>query len=179
MDDLDLVVGLINTIDARILLEGRPGDVEAYRAILRANGQSGLACQLNDSDLECLRWLSAELRAVFETADARVAARRLNSLLCRHNLVPQLQVNAEGAVGFCWGAGYFGYTVLVARLIGSLIEHVTANGPSRLGVCAATPCERVFVDRSRPGVRKFCTEACNNRVAAMAYYRRRRALRGR
>jgi predicted RNA-binding Zn ribbon-like protein len=44
----------------------------------------------------------------------------------------------------------------------------------RLGVCAAPACDRVFVDVSRNGTKRFCTEACQSRVKAAAHRARQR-----
>jgi predicted RNA-binding Zn ribbon-like protein len=39
----------------------------------------------------------------------------------------------------------------------------------RLGVCSAERCDRVYVDTSRNGSRRFCSTACQNRVKAAAF----------
>lgn len=39
----------------------------------------------------------------------------------------------------------------------------------RLGVCTAERCDRVYVDTSRNGTRRFCSTACQNRVKAAAF----------
>ncbi|HWN33719.1 MAG TPA: CGNR zinc finger domain-containing protein [Pseudonocardia sp.] len=44
----------------------------------------------------------------------------------------------------------------------------------RLGVCSAPQCDRVFVDTSRNGAKRFCSTACQNRVKAAAFRARRR-----
>ncbi|WP_034273677.1 CGNR zinc finger domain-containing protein [Haloechinothrix halophila] len=44
----------------------------------------------------------------------------------------------------------------------------------RLGVCTASACDRVFVDTSRNGTRRFCSTACQNRVKAAAFRERKR-----
>jgi predicted RNA-binding Zn ribbon-like protein len=44
----------------------------------------------------------------------------------------------------------------------------------RLGVCEAPACDRVFVDVSRNGPRRFCSTACQNRVKAAAHRSRAR-----
>lgn len=44
----------------------------------------------------------------------------------------------------------------------------------RLGVCTASACDRVFVDTSRNGTKRFCSTACQNRVKAAAFRARRR-----
>nr|WP_281353576.1 CGNR zinc finger domain-containing protein [Phytoactinopolyspora mesophila] len=44
----------------------------------------------------------------------------------------------------------------------------------RLGICTAPMCDRVFVDTSRNGARRFCSTACQNRVKAAAFRARQR-----
>jgi predicted RNA-binding Zn ribbon-like protein len=39
----------------------------------------------------------------------------------------------------------------------------------RLGVCTAALCDRVYVDNSRSGTRRFCSTSCQNRVKAAAF----------
>jgi predicted RNA-binding Zn ribbon-like protein len=39
----------------------------------------------------------------------------------------------------------------------------------RLGVCTADRCDRVYVDTSRNGTRRFCSTACQNRIKAAAF----------
>ncbi|MDT7776300.1 MAG: hypothetical protein QOC67_5224, partial [Pseudonocardiales bacterium] len=46
----------------------------------------------------------------------------------------------------------------------------------RLGVCSAQECDRVFVDVSRDGTKRFCSTACQNRVKAAAFRARQREL---
>jgi predicted RNA-binding Zn ribbon-like protein len=44
----------------------------------------------------------------------------------------------------------------------------------RPGICSAPSCDRVFVDTSRNGTKRFCTTACQNRVKAAAFRARQR-----
>ncbi|WP_131742342.1 CGNR zinc finger domain-containing protein [Actinomadura roseirufa] len=39
----------------------------------------------------------------------------------------------------------------------------------RLGVCTAAHCDRVYVDTSRNGTRRYCSTACQNRVKTAAF----------
>jgi predicted RNA-binding Zn ribbon-like protein len=43
----------------------------------------------------------------------------------------------------------------------------------RLGICDAERCDRVYVDTSKNGTRRFCSAACQNRVKAAAFRARR------
>lgn len=43
--------------------------------------------------------------------------------------------------------------------------HLTTRGVTRLGRCAADPCERVVVDVTRNGRQRYCSVRCANRAA--------------
>lgn len=45
----------------------------------------------------------------------------------------------------------------------------------RLGLCNAPACDRVYVDVSRNGTRRFCSTACQNRVKTAAFRARKAA----
>jgi predicted RNA-binding Zn ribbon-like protein len=45
----------------------------------------------------------------------------------------------------------------------------------RLGICNAAGCDRIYVDISRNGTRRFCSTACQNRVKAAAFRARKTA----
>jgi predicted RNA-binding Zn ribbon-like protein len=175
MNDLDLAVELINTVYAL----GDPPDAltstGVYSDILTGAGQHQLAGELKDSDVGRLRALRERLRAVFHAQPALQAAGLVNALLREAAAVPQLTPGPDMTLRLDWGAGRHGYDALAARLPGALAGQIAARGISRLGICAAAPCTCVFVDRSRPGTRKYCCDQCNDRVAAAAYYHRKRS----
>ncbi|MHB1430961.1 MAG: CGNR zinc finger domain-containing protein [Streptosporangiaceae bacterium] len=58
---------------------------------------------------------------------------------------------------------------------------VVLGGPlhDRLGVCTAPHCDRVYVDVSRNGTRRFCSTACQNRVKTAAFRARQAAATAR
>lgn len=175
MNDLDLAVELVNTVYA---LDDPPDGLTStgvYRDILAGAGQGQLAGELEDRDLGRLRALRERLRAVFHAQTAEQAAGLVNALLREAAAVPQLAAGPDGNLRLAWGPGRHGYDALAARLPGALASQIAAHGISRLGICAGAPCTCVFVDRSRPGTRKYCCDQCNDRVAAAAYYHRRRS----
>ena len=117
--------------------------------------------------------LAAAVRPVFDqvaSGDLNTAARTVNALLARYQPSPYLDrhdgqpwhLHFHGnnpADRSGWGAGI---SVGLASVLGS--EHA-----DRLGVCTAAACDRVFVDLSRNGTRRFCSTACQNRVKAAAH----------
>jgi predicted RNA-binding Zn ribbon-like protein len=50
-----------------------------------------------------------------------------------------------------------------------------SSAHDRLDVCQAPACDRVYVDVSRNGARRFCSTACQNRVKAAAFRERSRS----
>jgi predicted RNA-binding Zn ribbon-like protein len=53
-----------------------------------------------------------------------------------------------------------------------LARVVGAGEARRLGTCADVGCERVFIDVSKNGSRRFCSTTCQNRVKAAAFRER-------
>jgi predicted RNA-binding Zn ribbon-like protein len=129
--------------------------------------------RLTDSESRELAAQSPLLRPVFEAQaddDPNRAAAVLNDLMAtlgtkprleRHDGEPwHLHVHAhDGSTVENWLASYaFGLAVVIGS------EHA-----DRLGVCVARECDRVYVDVSRNGRRRFCSTACQSRTKAAAY----------
>jgi predicted RNA-binding Zn ribbon-like protein len=147
-----------------------PHDNELAKALaagLRARGR------MDATQARKLVAAAARLRIVFEQADRGdidAAARTVNALLDELRPTPYL----ERHDGEAWHLHYHGRdqdfadgwaascAIALATVLGS--EHA-----DRLGVCSAVVCDRVFVDVSRNGTRRFCSTACQNRVKAAAH----------
>ncbi|MCX4095774.1 CGNR zinc finger domain-containing protein [Nocardia sp. alder85J] len=174
--DLDLAVELVNTVYPLATPPDRLTGVEHFRGILRDVGDHTLAGQLADTDLTALRDLRARVRAVFAADTAPAAATAANAVLQDGGRAPRMVAAPDGTLRLDWVGEARGLTALAARLAAALTGHLTTHGLGRLGVCAAAPCDCVFVDRTRPGTRKYCCDACNDRAAAGHYRRRRSAV---
>lgn len=145
----------------------------------RRRAEAILETTLTPGEGEGIAELAARLRPVFEAAgegDADGAALLVNELLQRYRPAPYLarhdgpawhlhyhSPDADRAAS--WGAGC---AAALASVLGSAAW-------DRLGVCSAPRCDRVFVDLSRNGSRRFCSTACQNRTKAAALRARRRA----
>src|SRR5208282_322808 len=141
----------------------------AVAAVLRAAG--GREATWEEAAELC--FVAAELRGVFEAVSAGVvddAARQVNALLIRTGARPELERHdgqswhlhfhaADNSVPDGWAAGCA--TGLAVVLSGS--------GADRLGVCTAPGCDRVYVDASRNGTRRYCSTSCQNRVKTAAF----------
>ncbi|MEV6206141.1 CGNR zinc finger domain-containing protein [Kitasatospora sp. NPDC051914] len=174
-DDLDLAVALVNSACPLAEPADRLDDPDHLRRAFADLGEPALAADTAPDDLPSLRLLRDRLRGVFAADSTASAARLLNGLLRESNAVPQLPTDGEGPLRLDWGADRRGYPALAARLPGALAAYVAEHGVRRLGSCAAAPCSCVFVDRTRPGNRRFCCDQCTDRAAASAYRGRRRA----
>lgn len=173
--DLDLAVALINT---RWILSDPPDrltDVRIYQDILSAAGDSTLASQLRPSDLAELRSLRSQLNDVFTSGSVEVAVRTIEPLLRAADV--SIRLVARAGTAYCDpAAGQKGMTALRTRLLSAVAAHLIRNGITRLGICDATPCNCVYVDRTRSRTRRYCSDTCNDRAAAAAHRRRKRRI---
>ena len=117
--------------------------------------------------------VAAELRTVFEavaSGDVDAAARQVNTLLAATGAHPWLDRHdgepwhlhfhgAQDSLVTGWAAGC---ATGLAVVLGSDLQ-------GRIGVCTAPRCDRVYVDTSRNGTRRFCSISCQNRVKTAAF----------
>jgi len=135
--------------------------------------------EVSEAEAEAFGSVAADLRAVFTAvADGDIdnAAHRVNGILAATGAHPALERHDgepwhihfrsadETSPVKGWAAGCA--TGLAVVLGGELYD--------RLGVCTAPHCDRVYVDTSRNGSRRYCSTACQNRVKT-ATFRQRRA----
>ena len=117
-----------------------------------------------------------QARAVFEALDVGDedrAAEVVNAMLRRTEAHPELDRRPDGG----WSIHFHGPDTTFARgwaagIAAGLAMAVGGDLGSRLGVCDAPTCDRVWVDRSRNTHRRFCSTRCQNRVKAAAHRRR-------
>lgn len=117
--------------------------------------------------------VAARLRAVFTAVagdDIDNAATRVNALLEETHARPTLErhdgepwhLHFHGIGGTTAGDWAASCATGLAIVLGSEFS-------DRLGICTAPHCDRVYVDVSRNGTRRFCTTACQNRVKTAAF----------
>ncbi|MHB1525460.1 MAG: CGNR zinc finger domain-containing protein [Candidatus Dormibacteria bacterium] len=139
----------------------------------------GVGSELSVQDVEGLFAVASRLRTVFEAAalaDADLAAITVNTLLQDYHAAPQLArhdgepwhlhfQSQEKEAGRARARGATCATAL-AIVIGS-------RGMSRMGICQASRCDRVYIDTSRNGSRHFCSSSCLSRQKVAAFRARR------
>jgi predicted RNA-binding Zn ribbon-like protein len=135
--------------------------------------------QVSVAEAAALRPVATAIRAVFDAVAAGhtdAAARLVNEMLASTGARPRLDRHdgepwhlhfhgAEDSLGTRWAAGC---ATGLAVVLGS-------ESRGRLGVCGAPRCDRVFVDTSRNGTRRFCSTSCQNRVKAASFRAAHRA----
>jgi hypothetical protein len=170
-------VALVNTATPG-LRRGRAYQPPAGAALRDAVGEAIAAGRTVDAPMSGGRVpafvaLATDIRPVFEhlsAGDIDRAAVLVNNLLETYQPAPYL----EHHDGQPWHLHYHGHPhadpsgwgggmcVGLATVIGGRFA-------DRLGVCQATACDRVYVDTSKNGTRRFCSTACQNRVKAAAH----------
>jgi predicted RNA-binding Zn ribbon-like protein len=177
---LETTVALVNRLTPG--LDGghevvEPEDERALRAAVREaiNGQ-GYDVTLrgvSGQDARMIAAVVAEARRVIEDIDGgelALAAKRTNVLLRRTGARPQLDTHGPGVwnlhfhgpddtFGVGWSAG----------IAAGLAMALGTNDAGRLGVCEAERCDRVHLDTSRNGGRRFCSARCQSRTKAAAH----------
>ena len=175
-----VAVGLVN-----LLTEGEdrsrkylpPEGDERARKITALFRTGGGRREVTTAEADAFGPVAAQLRDVFESVaagDIDAAAIRVNAMLDDTGARPALERHDgepwhlhfhsadETSMVKGWQAGCA--TGLAIVLGGELYD--------RLGVCTAPHCDRVYVDTSRNGSRRFCSTACQNRVKAAAFRER-------
>jgi predicted RNA-binding Zn ribbon-like protein len=153
------------------------GDIEPVAVIKRVlTVDPSSVAMLKRRDAPGFVTLAEQLRAVFEYLDRGnidAAARRLNDLLAKHPANPHL-ANEDGV----WRLHHHRadaallpmWTSICAEGIARMIGAQSAH---RLGICVATNCDRVYVDTTKNGSRRFCSITCQNRTKTAAFRRRK------
>jgi predicted RNA-binding Zn ribbon-like protein len=150
-------------------------DEDALAAAATAALRSGqpAAREVSRREAAQLRDIAAELRVVFTAVtdgDLDTAAHQVNRLLADTGAHPWLDRHdgepwhlhfrgAQDSLVTGWAAGC---TSGLAVVLGSDLH-------GRIGVCTAPRCDRVYVDASRNGTRRFCSTSCQNRVKTAAF----------
>jgi predicted RNA-binding Zn ribbon-like protein len=180
-------VALVNAVTPG-LRGGRPADVPGRTALVEAVTAAMQAATsqplppLPPADAERLVGWAGRLREVIEHVEAgRVddACTLLNDVLADSRAVPVLARHD----GEPWHLHFHRPDASAAESWAASLATglaVVLGNPAldRLGVCRAEACDRVYVDVSRNGTRRFCSTACQNRVKAAAYRRRRAEVGG-
>ena len=170
-------VNLVNAVtpgEARGRAFEQPTGKELQEAIREAvRGRRPVTPAISAADAAQLTELAGWLRSAFdsiERGDVDAAAITLNALLAETGARPQLDRHD----GEPWHLHFHGRSDTVAQgwaagCVTGLAIVLGTDIYDRLGVCTAPRCDRVYVDTSRNGTRRFCSTSCQNRVKAAAF----------
>ncbi|HEU5427142.1 MAG TPA: CGNR zinc finger domain-containing protein [Actinocrinis sp.] len=179
---VDLAVALVNAIvPGESRGRGYPAadGVEQLRA--RAEAVPGLWLTpekpLTDKETRGVAEIAEELHAVFAAAhdsDLDAAARLLNAMVVRYDVRPTLLRHDNEP----WHLHFHGPDAGLVESIGgatavALAFVLGSEYAERIGMCSASCCDRVYVDVSRNGTKRFCSTACQNRVKAASFRARK------
>jgi predicted RNA-binding Zn ribbon-like protein len=170
----ELAVRLINTGGAGDGRDDELATTEAYRALTA--DRAYLSARVVPGDLDALQQLRTELRLIFAACAAGrdgEAAARLNALLARHPIHPEIARHdgqpwhlhhaESGSVADKYAAG---------AVLG-LTRVITEFGPDRLRTCETASCRNVFVDLTAGRSQARCDPCTANASVTTLRVRRR------
>jgi len=135
--------------------------------------------QVVDKDVTALRRFQRDLRPAFEASaadDAQGVVDVINALLERHPITPRIaDHNFEHLHIHVANRAASVSDLMIGESLLGLANLVCDLGPTRLGVCAATPCTNVYVDTSPNQSRRYCSERCSSRANVAAFRARQKA----
>ena len=160
------------------LLNTEIADVDALLAHLA--GREWLHQQVTDRDCMLLRKFQRELRPVFEAGEAGDVdgvVEGLNGLMVRHPITPRIAHHDHHDLHMHVATKSASVAeLLVGESLLGLATLVCDLGPTRLGVCSASPCTNVFVDTSPNQSRRYCSDRCSSRANVAAYRARQKLV---
>lgn len=174
---VDVAARLVNTHSGRYARghEHEPPEGEAHvqATAVALAGNAGRLPAVTKADADTLAAHARELRRVFDAVsnnDVDEAVRILNRLLATTGARPQLDPLPDGT----WHVHFHGKddSLAVGWAAGCATGLALALGSSlagRMGTCAASRCDMVFIDTSKNGARRFCSTGCQNRTKTAAY----------
>jgi predicted RNA-binding Zn ribbon-like protein len=165
-DPLALAAELLNA-------EAVDGAVFAGAASLHGYGD----VQVTAADVELVNSVLPTQRKVFTATREADAVETVNGLLRLAPVRPRLVAGTDGgppSLQMHPADEAFGLVFLSEFSLAA--AQLAASGQiGRLRQCEGTDCDRVFVDRSRSRVRRYCdTRTCGNRMNVAAYRRRQK-----
>lgn len=178
---MEVAVGLVNVATPgadRGTAYDLPDDATLAARVAEVLARGGRRPRVSRQDARALRGVAGQARVVFEASaegDVAGAAQVVNRLLRETGARPQLDRFEDGT----WSLHFHGVDDSLAYgwsagVASGLALAVGSELAGRLGVCAAPVCDRVFVDTSRNGQRRFCSTRCQSRVKAAAHRSRNR-----
>ena len=179
---MDVAAGLVNVATPgadRGAAYDVPDDATLAGSVAEVLARGDRRPRVTTREAGAFRRLAERARTVFEASaegDVPRAAEVVNRLLRESGARPQLDRFGDGT----WSVHFHGVDDSLvhgwsAGVASGLALAIGSDLAGRLGICAAPACDRVFVDTSRNGQRRFCSARCQSRVKAAAHRSRQRS----
>jgi predicted RNA-binding Zn ribbon-like protein len=176
----ELAVRLVNTGGAGDGRDDELATTEAYRELTADRGY--LHARVVPGDLDALQQLRTELRLIFAACAAGrdgEAAGRLNALLARHPIHPEIASHDGQPWHLHHAESGSAADKYAAGAVLGLTSVVTEFGPDRLRACETASCRNVLVDLTAGRSRARCDRCAAQASVTTLRIRRRSQDSGR
>lgn len=120
-------------------------------------------------DVAAFTQLAHDLRDALADSHLAVRVERIDRLLERLRPMPRLGVDEVEGVYFRYSVAGTAVERIGAALVMAVATVIVEGDAQRFGWCAASPCGRLFFDRSRNRSQRFCSRSCATRVHVRAH----------
>jgi predicted RNA-binding Zn ribbon-like protein len=168
-------VDLINTLDAVSGEEKLSSPQDVTRFIRSRHGDwCEPGWEADEADLLDVRDLRSRLREVFDATNEAEAVKAINAVLHDSDAVPRLSLHGERVHLHFEAENGSPSQWLGAVTAMGLTTAIIKGGYERFGRCNASTCDDAFVDISRNGSRRRCSDTCATRENVAAHRARLR-----
>lgn len=158
---------------AAALVNAQDQPAPVMRDVMRAQGM-WVAELTAEQARDVIDW-ARRLRPVFGGDDVGARIDLVNGLLEESACAPYIARHDGLPPHLHYASEHADTVVRVRAYTAGGLAHALCEDPDRVGTCARTGCDVVFVDTSRNGRRRFCTTRCATRVHVAEHRGRQRS----
>lgn len=160
--------GVAAQIAADLVNAGPAATAETITGVLKRHGYRPLDRVTTEQADALIDWAD-RLRPIFASTGLRERVKLVNELLGITTAKPYVSQHDGRAPHLHFADETAPPVDRIVAYTAAGLAHALCEEPARIGQCGRDGCDTVFVDTSRNGRRRFCSNRCANRVHVAAH----------